>query len=937
MPARYLVGIDLGTTNCALAYVDSADRAWGVCDFPIQQLVAPNTVERRDGLPSVHYEPAVEEMDSLALSLPWTAPDASPAFAVGLLAGERGSSAPHRTITSMKSWLSHSGVDRTAALLPWHGTSDVSRLSPVEASARLLDHLRSAWDHAFPEHPLSQQELILTVPAGFDEVARELTVQAAILAGVGHAILVEEPQAAFYAWINAHRDDWHSRVSPGDRILICDVGGGTSDFSLIRVKPAGDGKVMFHRVAVGEHLILGGDNLDLALAHHLESKLGGELDPRAWGALLRSARRAKETMLADESLASMTVNIAGGGSGLIGGSRQVELSAAEVEGVLVEGFLPACAIDESPSARRSGFQEFGLPYAPDPGITRYLAAFLRAHRDAGIDPGERRSGQDPLRPEWILFNGGLFESPRLRKRLLEVMGGWFGGAAPRVLDNDRLDLAVARGAAYYAMVRRGLGTRIAGGSAHSYYVGIESADSTARAVCLLPAGIEEGHGVDLLDRQFTLRIREPVEFPLYQSSLRTTDAPGAVLAVDPLAMTALPPIRTVLQSGRKSAADTVTVTLHVRRTEIGTLELWCAEAVGSRRWKLQFDVRSPVGRSLADATSPGASQGTLDEQTVARGTALIRATFMRSADRKTESPQSLMGSLERVSQIARADWPATLMRTFWETLMEVEPGRAICDAHEIRWLNLTGYCLRPGYGLAVDDWRVGQTWKLFAQRLRHPRNEQSRAEWWILWRRLAGGLTQGQQQTLAEPLLAEWRTWLRKSGQNVRGRDSTFQFGNHESTEVWRLLGSLELLDVTTKLELGGMALELIGRGTKMRAIRAGALFALGRLGARTPVYGPLNALVPRDTAGEWAIELMRISGPASTPETAFTLMQLTRRTHDRHRDVDDPTRAAAIEHLQGAGASEHLISLISSGGELAAVEQRAAFGESLPRGLRIE
>ena len=392
MPPRYVIGFDLGTTNSAVTYVDTEAEPWRIVTFLVPQLVAPGQVEARETLPSFHYQPAAGELPAGALRLPWS--EEPPGYAVGFFARDQGTAVPGRLIASAKSWLCHSGVDRTANLLPWHGAPDVERLSPVEVSARYLAHVRDAWDARFPEHPLAQQDFVLTLPASFDEVARELTVKAAAQAGLPRVVLIEEPQAAFYAWIYAHSDDWERRVTPGQKILVCDIGGGTSDFTLIRVRGEADGRVRFHRVAVGEHLILGGDNLDLALAQHLEQRLteGGRLEPRQWAVLVRNCRQVKEILLGHDPPERLTVNLPGSGSRLIGGGLQIEVSRDEVRQLLVEGYFPHVSLDDRPTRRRSGFQEFGLPYAPDPAVTRYLAAFLSAHRNVALDGVETPRG-----------------------------------------------------------------------------------------------------------------------------------------------------------------------------------------------------------------------------------------------------------------------------------------------------------------------------------------------------------------------------------------------------------------------------------------------------------------------------------------------------------------------------------------------------------------
>lgn len=950
-PSRYVVGIDLGTTNSAVAWVDTEAVAWTVETFRTPQLVAPGVVESRDTLPSFHYEAAVGELPPEALALPWDRNlplDQPRNYAVGVFARDHGETVPGRLIASAKSWLCHAGVDRTAELLPWHAAPDVTRLSPLEASSRYLAHFRAAWNARFADYPLELQDVVLTLPASFDEVARELTVRAARAAGLPRVVLLEEPQAAFYAWIYRHRDDWQQIVQPGQKILVCDIGGGTSDFTLIRVRSDASGNVQFHRVAVGEHLILGGDNLDLALAHYLERKLVGDgrLEPRQWSVLARSCRNAKETLLGPSPPDALMVNVAGGGRHLIGGGLQVEITADEARQVLVEGFLPRCRLDDKPLARRSGFQEFGLPYAPDPAITRYLARFLSAHRHAGDDlmgaPPAHPSGGlvDPARPELVLFNGGLFESSVLRQRLLDVLGSWFSAPAsaepwqPQVLVNDRLDLAVARGAAYYGMVRRGQGVRIAAGLARTYYVGTATPDGIApQAVCLLPAGAEEGRDVELLGRRFELRIREPVEFPLYVSSTRLTDPAGMLLSVDQEQMTPLPPIRTVLETAKKGEADVVPVHLHGRLTEIGTLDLWCSEVDGRRKWRLQFDVRTATETDRQAHRPEGEREGFLDAQVVDVCRHVLQNTFGRRAAEGGLRPDSIVKSLENASGMGRRHWPSSLLRQMWQDLMDLEAGRKFGDLYEARWLWLLGFSLRPGYGMALDDWRVAQTWRMLqGKRIHH--TPPVRVDWLILWRRISAGLAAGQQQALTEPLVAQSRPLSASLGKKGKlPRKPELGQSGHESAEVWRLLASLELISVATKIELGQALLVLIPR-ERTPAVRDAMIWAIGRLGARQPMHGPLNSVVPAEAAGQWAQSL--IEPGLAGPNTAFALMQLARKTGDRYRDVSQTVCQRVLAWLDGHAAPSHLKQLVAEGGELAENERGQMFGETLPQGLRL-
>jgi hypothetical protein len=1014
--SRYVVGFDLGTTNSAATYVDTEETPWCVRTFAVPQWIAPGQLEARETLPSFHYQPAAGELPPETLRLPWGAAEGC---VVGCFARDHGALVPARLISSAKSWLCHSGVDRTAGLLPWHGAADVERLSPIEASARYLAHVRDAWNARFPRYALAEQDFVLTLPASFDEVARELTVKAAALAGLPRVVLIEEPQAAFYAWIYAHSGDWDRLVRPGQKILVCDIGGGTSDFTLIRVRRGEAGQVQFHRVAVGNHLILGGDNLDLALAHHLERRLlheqgagsgergagSGErgmgekaphptslgtrhpgdeaaekrLEPRQWAILVEQCRRLKETLLAGDAPERITLSLPWSGSRLIGGARQIEVTRAEVQQVLVEGFFPLVPLDAKPARRGSGFQEFGLPFAPDPAVTRYLAAFLTAHRHVALDETAVGDDHDPARPDVLLLNGGLFESPVLRQRIIDALVGWFGdgGWAPLVLDNERLDLAVARGAAYYGMVHRGQGVRIAAGLPRTYYIGVEgpeveSADKThgtygshgthagvnapaapppepaapppepaapppepaappppeGWALCLVPAGVEPGREVDLAQRPFDLRISQPVEFPLYVSSTRLTDRPGDLVPLDREQLTPLPPIRTVLRARKKGEAEIVSVELHARLTELGTLDLWCSRRGGKQSWRLQFDVRSATETDMAAHQSAAESEGFVDEATWQQCLAAIEGTFGLQAQ---EKPEGLVKRLAAAAGMSRDLWPTSLCRRIWDALLEAEPGRRTSAVSEARWLNLLGFALRPGYGLALDDWRVAETWRLVQGKLIHP-TPACRMEGWILWRRIGGGLLAGQQQALAEPILAPIRG-LHRLAVEGKGRGGDFAFAPHETGEIWRLLGSLELLPLARKIDLGEMLLDLLPK-RKMESVRPAMVWAVGRIGARVPLYGPLNAVVPAETAAAWIRRLIDTAG--GDPVGALAVMQLARRTGDRYRDIPEKLRETVLRWLAAMPAPGHFLDLVSSGGRLDREEQGMVFGESLPKGLRL-
>jgi hypothetical protein len=592
MSEATVVGIDLGTTNCAVAWADETGQG----DFPIPQLTHPGMVEPRNTLPSFLYLPGPHELPAGSTALPW---EKEPARVVGWLAREQGAKVPHRVVSSAKSWLSHEGVDRRASILPWGSPDEVPRCSPVEASAGYLRHIQEAWDSQNPDRPLAEQEIVLTVPASFDAVARELTAEAARSAGLKNLTLLEEPQAAFYSWLDGVGEGWREQVSVGDRILVCDIGGGTTDFSLIVVTEE-DGDLALERVAVGDHILLGGDNMDLTLAATVQQRLkaqGTKLDAWQMQVLTHGCRVGKEQLLQEEADESWPVTIPGRGSSLIGGSLRAELKRSEVETVLVDGFFPTCRPSEAAlRGRRTGLTELGLPFEADPAVTRHLARFLSAHR--GAVTGQK--SWTFLHPTAILFNGGVLKAPVLRRRLTQVLDSWLkaeGSPPIKTLEGADLDLAVSRGASRYGLVRRGQGIRIRGGTNRAYYIGVEVARPAIpglpppiKAICVAPFGMEEGTAADLPGREFGLVVGHPVEFRFLGSTTRREDPVGETLEDWEEDVEELTSMGTTLQT-EAQPGTIIPVRLQSRVTEVGTLELWCLERDGEGRWKLEFEIR----------------------------------------------------------------------------------------------------------------------------------------------------------------------------------------------------------------------------------------------------------------------------------------------------------------------------------------------------------
>src|SRR5947199_268223 len=751
MAARFIVGIDLGTTNTASAFVDTAaGRALRV--FEVPQLVAPGETGARPTLPSFLYLAGAHELPAGSLDPPWAA---GRVWCVGLFAREQGARVPARLVASSKSWLCHAAVDRTAAILPWGAEDEVPKVSPVEASARTLTHLREAWDASFPA-PLAEQDVVLTVPASFDEVARELTLAAARAAGLPEVVMLEEPQAAFYAWLAANQAGWRGRVAADPLVLVVDVGGGTTDLSLIAAR-ASRGELGLERVAVGEHLLLGGDNIDLALARAVEARLlpkGGQLDTQRFNGLVGQCRGAKERLLGDPTLAEVRLAVPGRGGAVIGGALAASLARAEVEATVLDRFFPRVEAEARPR-RGTGLapREWGLPFAEEPELTRHLADFLARQRVA--------AGQADLplaRPDALLFNGGALEPEVVRERVCDVVASWHGGRRPAVLEGESLQLAVARGAAYFGLARRGLGVRIGGGAARTYYLGL----GDGRALCLVPRGMEEGEQREITEPEFELLANRPVSVPL-------------LTATDP------------------------------RRERAG-------------------EIAAPGGLEAA----PGAG---------------------------------------------RDAWPLAAIRALWDTLWPLEPARARSPAHEARWLNLAGFLLRPGFGDAGDELRVSRLWRVLGAELRHPRAVQCRAEWWNLWKRIAGGLAARQQEHLLQQV----------SPALLRGKPRRPRPGAQELREMWQAVGSCERLPAAARAELGGV---LVAEAERGRATEP-ELWALARLGARAPLYGPLNCVVGRHPAAAWAERLLGAAWPRAEAY-AFALAQLARATGDRERDLDE-------------------------------------------------
>jgi len=927
---RYLVGIDLGTTNSALAYIDLNHRprtgALGVKTFGIPQLVAGGHVADRQLLPSFLYLPGPHDLPPGSVALPWN-PDA--ADAIGEFARNHGAKIPGRLVSSAKSWLCHPGVDRAAPLLPWAALPEVTRLSPLEVSARYLKHMVDGWNHVFGEagDKLEDQTVVLTVPASFDDVARNLTVQAAQQAGLKNITLLEEPQAAFYCWLGLSPINEVTRMRPGMRCVVVDVGGGTSDFSLIRAAEE-NGELAFIRDSVGEHLLLGGDNMDLALARHAETKLpsGTKLDAAQFGMLVQAYRGAKEQLLEPNGPPSMSVAIQGRGRSVIGGSLHMSITPDEVKRAIFDGFFPQVERTAEPGrSARAGLQEMGLPYVGDPAVTKHLAAFLNKQ----LPDGEV--------PDAILFNGGVFQPSILRDRLIDVMRPWYDRPGqpwqPLLLANPSLNLAVAWGAVYFGWLKHSGGKRIGGGIPRSYYIGVDAqttdSEGKRNVLCVVPRRLEEGEQIDLPKPVLELALGQPAMFPLYTSTVRGDDKPGDLLAVSPEQLLQLPPLHTILRGGKRAGAKRVPVTLAARCTEIGTLELWCVSREGDNRWRLEFNVRDIVKDSSDGERQPG-EEGVTDvwpEAQVQAAATVVRQVYT-SAD--AQAVRDINKNLEAALDASRSEWPTGLCRRLWEFVEETAGDRARSAQHLQRWYHLAGFCLRPGFGDSLDRYRIEQLWKQIASPFKAGQGiaagqAEGGADYWIMWRRLAGGLNQSYQQTLfnrLKPIL------LPAKGKQV------VKPGANEYAEMWRAAAAMERLDVKLKQQLGETLLKQASRSP----VPTYAFWGLTRLGARVLLYGPMNTILHPNTVEHWLDQLLEFT-PGNDSERnawAFCLSQLARMSGQRALDVDDDHRQRVLNVLRPLTIPAAWVKMVEEVVVMEGAERSQMFGDSLPIGLRL-
>ncbi|MBE3667624.1 molecular chaperone DnaK [Vibrio navarrensis] len=928
---RYLVGIDLGTTNTVVAFCELSENLQDahVSLFDIDQLIGPGEVVRKPLLPSFRYHSAEGQIAPSDLTLPWdhhaVAGDIANVI-VGEWARELGAKVEGRQVSSAKSWLSHQAVDRHSEILPWAGASDVDKVSPVIASASYLNHIRQAWNHRHPGNMLEHQEVVVTVPASFDETARNLTLEAAQLAGLGKVLLLEEPQAVCYDWYARHQQNAAEQLKHLPLILVCDVGGGTTDLSLIEAK-FNQGELALDRIGVGEHLMLGGDNLDLALAHLAEQRFnqGKKLNAASLSKLIQQTRKAKEQLLSARAPEEMKITMLGSGSKLLGGTRSVALSKQEVHQIALDGFFPLSDFAQTPDKRRSAVVEFGLPYAADPAVSKHVAEFLSQHQQVSYAALGQEDTSQPAIPVGLLLNGGVFNSELVTARMSELLTQWRGSPVT-VLDNPHPDWSVALGAVAFAKARRGAQLKIGGGAARSYFLHLQEKNKMGKALCLLAKGSEEGQEIRLTGRRFALTLGEPVRFNLLTSTHdtltnQTAIQNGVMVNVDADIFAPLHPYIVTLQSDgadlHANQKERVEVQLACQLTEVGTLKMECVSVEDdSKRWALEFEVRNKK--------APESEQVALNPRLTDCKELIARLYSGNKKSGEGNEIKILAKELERKLG-KRDEWDFVTLRQLFDAFAQGRKRRRRSEQHEKNWLRLAGFALRPGFGDATDSWRIEQVWSLYQQGIQF-QNHQGWTDWWVFWRRIAGGLNQEQQETI----LADIAKYLHPGAMKNPQTAKTAQEMGYEA--MVRLAASLEHLEVEDKVLLTSW---FLSKALNQNQFEQAHWWAIGRLASRTPLYASQHRVIPREQAEQWLPKLLEQNWQKE-PMIAFAAVMICRKTGDRLFDISDDYRQQVLSKLQQSKVPDSWLTLVSEVKELSESESKRVFGDALPSGLHL-
>lgn len=920
--ARYVIGIDLGTTHSVLSYKKLTDYQKQADIFLVDQLIGPGEIARKPLLPSFRYHYNIDEIATADLVLPWqtnqVAGDINEVI-IGEWARELGSKTQGRLLTSAKSWLSHQSVDPQAAILPWSADESIAKVSPVTASASYLNHFQQSWNYHNPDNLLADQHITITVPASFNDSARALTLAAAELAGLTKVTLLEEPQAVCYDWYHRNKKQNLDLIQQDQTMLVCDIGGGTTDLSLIEMALK-DGELQLNRVAVGEHLMLGGDNIDLALAHTVEQRISPNqrLAAASLGQVIQQTRKAKELFLSAQPPSKTSITLLGRGSKLIAKAKTCELTKNEVTDMVFSGFLPLSEFNQQPRHRQNAVVEFGLPYTSDPAISKHVAEFIQNYYNVTTNETEEVS---QLIPSALLVNGGIFNSPLVKQQVEKLLAQW-KSAPIQMLHNGDPDLSVAYGAVEFGFARLGKQQQIGGGSPRNYFIDIVDRAGKTQSICLLPKGTAEDAEIKLSSRLFSLTMGEPIKFNLSTTNHESKLAAGDIVTETLQGNTPLPPfVVTIPKHGQQRFES---VYLACQLSSVGTLKIDCvSENDPNQRWALEFSIRennlakNNAEQNIADIkpTHPKLQDAiTLIEN--------VYGASSKKADPKRV--KSLRTDLDK--QLGkRENWDTDLLRELANPCLTWAKNRRRTEVHERNWLKLTSFLLRPGFGYPADDWRVEQIWPLFKSAIQYNKSTQSWSDWWNFWRRIAGGLNAQQQEEIFAAIKIYFVADNNKNAKLIN------QAKQRSYEDIIRLAASLEHISINNKVAFGEFLLERLDKPANQQV----HWWALGRLGSRIAFYGSQHNVIPVHIISNWLEKLWHQDWQMD-PHVGFAAAMMARRSGDREFDIDEELQQVIIAKLVEEKCPSSWTDLIRKKQVTDETMIKRIFGDSLPTGLTL-
>lgn len=908
--SRYIIGIDLGTTNIAVTFVDLNSKNRPISLFKVPQLIAMGETDELALFPSFCFSFDEKLNKKEQMNPAWNSECLN---TVGVYARDYGAAIPNRFISSAKSWLCHSGVERKERILPWGGNIPEVMHSPLEVTSFYLSYIRKAWNHKYGSQKdrygnpclFEEQNIIITIPASFDETARELTIEAAKLAGCKYINLLEEPLAAFYSWLDLNSETWRNQIAEGEKVLVVDVGGGTTDFSIIELNENG----ALERTAAGNHLLLGGDNIDIAIARKAEEKWKTELPHAEWLTLCQKTRQAKELLLNDLKLKSADITLLSQGSSIIGSLKKYTLERTEIEELLIKGFFPLIERDAPSPQKKKGIQKMGLPYETDPSIPAHLLQFLKY---ANTISAQSSNKGDALFPAKILFNGGTMIPIMLRDRIIKCIQGWFNGRKIEELNSRDLSLAVAYGASYFGRTKSHGGIKVKTASTRSYYLEVASEHNNktrAKTLCIMPRGADENK-VIRTPGVFTVETNRTVHFPLSSSSTRTLDKEGDFLAKSE-ELSSIASLFSMLRYGKNHEKTALKVSIASELTESGILKVELDSQNSSHKWPLKFDIRLINEENFIST----AKTITFDTDIYDKANLLIKNYFDGiSTDR------NLFKGLEEITDTKKEEWPLPFLRTIADTLLGIDYRTLTTPSLKSRWLNLCGFALRPGFGDPEDELRLRKVWRFWSQNPNNSNDSQTVSEWWVFWRRIMSGLKSGHQLSMYQELAKELFP------KNIY--QQRIKLGEQPKAEMYRCLGSLELLPEKYKKNIGNI---LIQRAKKLEPFE---YWVLARIGARKLFHAPVNNVLDSKTVDSWVSELLKDS--SLIQDKLFAISRMSSLTPDRAVNLPGQTVSKAISFLQKSKAPDHWIKHLETVIEDDAQEKAKLLGDSIPLGLSI-